>query len=86
MTPGEFRVRREAMGLTHAAFAAHLGVSAMDVIRCERAPRYDPFLLDLAAAYVELRVEAERRQWRDRRTHAASAKAGVFPLVAAAAQ
>lgn len=84
MTPGEFRARREAMGLTHAAFAAHLGVAVMDVIRCERAPRHDPFLLELAVAYVELRVEAERRRWT-RRQHAASADA-MFPLAAAAAQ
>ena len=86
MTPGEFRARREAMGLSHAAFAAHLGVSVIDVIRCERAPRYDPFLLELAMAYVELRVEAERRRWSHRQ-HAASPDMGaMFPLAAAAAQ
>ena len=61
MTPEEFRTRREELGLSHAAFAAHLGVSTLDVIRCERAPRYDPFVLALAMAYAELRVEAERK-------------------------
>jgi transcriptional regulator with XRE-family HTH domain len=60
MTPDQFRRRREAMGLSQTELAAYLGVTSADVVRCERAPRYDAFVLALAMAYVELLLEAER--------------------------
>lgn len=63
MTPDEFRRRREALGLSHHTFANRLGVTAADVIRCERSPQLHPFVLTLAIAYVELQLEARRRHW-----------------------
>lgn len=64
MTPDEFRRRREALGLTHHAFAQRLGITAADVLRCERAPQYHPFVLALAIAYIELQMVAPRgRRW-----------------------
>ena len=57
--------------------AERLGVTAAEVIRCERAPRFDPFVLALAMAYVELQLEAHRHE--DRKRHGRRWPASATP-------
>ena len=66
MTPDQFRHRREALRLSHDTLAELLGVTAADVIRCERAAHFDPFVLDVAMAYAELQADARQRRSRAR--------------------
>lgn len=59
MTPQHLRASRLALRLSHAQFAAALGVDVADVANWESGDAaIDPFLLALAAAWVELCVEA----------------------------
>lgn len=59
MTPQHLRASRLALRLSHAQFAAALGVDVADVANWESGnAAIDPFLLALAAAWVELCVEA----------------------------